>query len=116
VYTRVPERDEAERSAMLGEPVPFREAAERCDREREREKAERPQPGLDLELFDWVGAEIVGEGAARQPDERQEAEEDERDRREAPAVRPVTFAGNRRRRQKNFLRSIPAYRGDTWSA
>jgi hypothetical protein len=108
MQARVAERDETERAPMLGEPVPSREAADRCDGEREREKPERPQPGLNLELFDGVCAEVVGEGATRQPDDRQEADEDERNRREAPAVRPVTFARNRRRRQKNFLRSIPA--------
>jgi hypothetical protein len=93
---------------MLREPVPSREAPQRCDREREREEAERPEAGLDLELLDGVRPEVVGERAARDPGDGKEADEDERDRREAPAVRPVTLAGNRRRRQKNFLRSIPA--------
>jgi hypothetical protein len=101
---------------MLREPVPSREAAKRRDGEREREEAERPEPGLNLELFDRIRAEVVDEGATGEPSEGQEADEDERNRREAPAMRPVTLARNRRRRQKNFLRSIPAYNRETWSA
>jgi hypothetical protein len=93
---------------MLREPVPSREAPKRRDGEREREEPERPEPGLNLELFDGIRAQVVGEGATRQPDDGQETNEDERNRREAPAVRPATLAGNRRRRQNDFLRSIPA--------
>jgi hypothetical protein len=101
---------------MPRQPVPLREPAERGDGEREREKAKRPQPRLNLELFDGVCAEVVGERAMRQPDDREEADQDERNRREASAMRPTALARNRRRRQKNFLRSIPAYRCETWSA
>jgi hypothetical protein len=96
VQTRVAERDEAQRAAMLGEPVPSRETTRRSNRECEREEPERPEPGLDLELLDGICAEVVGEGTPRQPDGWDEADDDERKSRETPTD------------QKNFLRSIPA--------
>jgi hypothetical protein len=93
---------------MPCEPVPPCDAAERGDGEGQREKPERPEPGLNLELFDGVRAEVVGEGTTREPGDGKKADENERNRREAPAVRPLPLAWDRRRRQKNFLRSIPA--------
>ena len=86
---------------MLGEPVPSGEAPQRGDGEREREEPERPEARLNLELFDGIGAEVVGERPSRQPKDWDEADEDQRNGRETPT------------RQKNFLRSIPAYRGAT---
>jgi hypothetical protein len=108
MHASVAERDKADRATMLREPVPSCQASKRRDREGQREEPERPEAGLNLELFDGVRAEVVGESPARQPDEGQEADEDERNRCEAPAVRPATLARNRRRRQNDFLRSIPA--------
>jgi hypothetical protein len=84
--TRVAECHEAERAAMPREPVPSREAAERSDGKRQREKPECPQSGLNLELFDGIRAEIIGEGATCQPGNREETDEDERNGREAPDV------------------------------
>ena len=82
---------------MLGEPVPSRETPQRGNGEREREEPERPEARLDLELLDGICAEVVCERATRKPAYWDEADEDERNGRETPT------------RQKNFLRSIPAY-------
>jgi hypothetical protein len=65
VEAGIAEGDEAKRAAVPGEPIPFREAAERCDGERERKKPKRPQPGLNLELLDGIRAEVIGECATR---------------------------------------------------
>lgn len=115
VHACVAERDQPERATVPGEPVPAREAPERSDGEGQREKPERPEPGLNLELLDGVRAEVIGQGATGQPGDGEEADDEERNRREAPAVRPLPLARDRRRRQKNFLRSIPEYRRATWS-
>jgi hypothetical protein len=84
---------------MLGEPVPAGEPTEWRDREGKREKPERPKPGLDLELLDGVRAEVVGESAARQPEGGQEANEDQRNRRQATAVEPRALSRDRGCRQ-----------------
>ena len=84
---------------MLGQPVPSSEPTQRADRQGEREESQRPEPGLNLELLDGIGAEVVGERATREPEDGQEANEDQRDRREATAGRTRTLPRNRGCRQ-----------------
>ena len=74
---RVAEGDETDRSAVLGEPVPPREAPKWSDRERENQKPERPEPGLNLERLDRVRAEVIGERATREPEGGEETDENQ---------------------------------------
>lgn len=95
----VAERDEAERPAMASDAVPARVPAKGSDGEGQREKAERPESGLDLELFDGIRAQIIGQRATRDPGDRQKADEDQRNRLETATMRSWGLTRNRGRRQ-----------------
>ena len=99
VETGVPKRDQTERSAVLRDAVPARVTAKRGDGEGESQESQRPESGLDLELFNRIGAQIVRQRAAREPGDGQKADENERDRREAAVVRPRSLAWDGGRRQ-----------------
>jgi hypothetical protein len=95
----VAERDETERPAMASDAVPAGVPPKRSDGEGQREKAERPESGLDLELFDGIRAQIIRQRATRDPGERQKADEDERNRLQTAAMRSWSLPRDRGRRQ-----------------
>ena len=95
----VAERDETERPAMASDAIPAGIPAKRSDGEGQGEKAERPEAGLDLELFDGIRTQIIRQRAARDPGDREKADEDERNRLETAAMRSWSLPRNRGRRQ-----------------
>jgi hypothetical protein len=91
VQAGVAEGDETDRPSVPGEPVPPGETAKGSDREGEHEKPQRPEPGLNLELLDRVRAQVIGEGATREPQGGQETNQDQRNRGPAPVVRSLAL-------------------------
>jgi hypothetical protein len=113
VHARVEEGEQAEGAAVLRQRVEAEQLARRRDGERDRQEAQRPQPGADLGIADLVGAERaaprveqveLGEPVEREMDRGDKAEREDEDAsdRVQQELRP--------RGQKFLRRSMPRYR------
>src|SRR5215471_6693159 len=73
-YT-VEEREESQHPARPDNFVPLRKSANRCDRQRDKKKAQRPDAGRVSNRLEWICTEIACSRRVNEKGQRQRAEQ-----------------------------------------